>query len=230
MILSDASPAVICSTLDLVSPPNERAVGRARVARRPPPARRLVRRQRPGPAGGAWWIPAGAVWSDVDVDGLTETPRSIGLGSGDSRDVAVLAGLSDRLGWEAEIARRHGVRLPGVPRARAQGAGRHRRLRRAPRPRRPDGRRRPATGSVLGRRSDRGRRLPPGAVRRPGPARRRRELEHLAAMLAEAGLEVATVDLATPTISDRGVHRVLGAAAARQLTTRDARGTATRVN
>ena len=48
--------------------------------------------------GRAWWIPAAAVWSDADGDAQPQHPRAIGLAAGRSREVAVLAGLSDRLG------------------------------------------------------------------------------------------------------------------------------------
>jgi hypothetical protein len=63
-------------------------------------------------SGRAWWIPAVAVWADADNGGQPQHPRAIGLASGRSREAAVLAGLSDRLGWEANAARERGRVLP----------------------------------------------------------------------------------------------------------------------
>jgi hypothetical protein len=64
--------------------------------------------------GAAWWIPTGAVWSD---SGRTrqrpEVPQPIGLSSSaSSAEEALLAGLSDRLGWEALHAFEGGADLP----------------------------------------------------------------------------------------------------------------------
>lgn len=63
-------------------------------------------------AGHTWWIPAEAVWLDVDGPGHPEHPRSIGLATATSRERATVAGLSDRLGWEAVKAFERGDDLP----------------------------------------------------------------------------------------------------------------------
>lgn len=63
-------------------------------------------------AGHTWWIPAEAVWLDADVARPPEHPRSIGLATATGRDRAVIAGLSDRLGWEAVQALERGDDLP----------------------------------------------------------------------------------------------------------------------
>ena len=62
--------------------------------------------------GRSWWIPAAAVWSDADGDEQPQRPWAIGLAAGRSWEVAMLAGLSDRLGWEANLARECGRELP----------------------------------------------------------------------------------------------------------------------
>jgi hypothetical protein len=63
-------------------------------------------------AGHRWWIPAAAVWTDGDTAERPEHPCPIGLATDRSWTKAVLAGLSDRLGWEARQARDHGRTLP----------------------------------------------------------------------------------------------------------------------
>lgn len=58
--------------------------------------------------GHNWWIPASTVWCDADDTLQPQLPRPIGLSMGASTQRAVLAGISDRLGWEAvgELERR----------------------------------------------------------------------------------------------------------------------------
>lgn len=70
----------------------------------------------------AWWIPAAAVWRDAACeDGAcpedghsTERPNAIGLATARTTATAVLAGLSDRLGWEAVIALDRGDDIPAL--------------------------------------------------------------------------------------------------------------------
>lgn len=70
------------------------------------------------PSGAVVWLPAVAVWPDADErpDSLTfegvGRPWSVGLGVAGDRPSAVLAGLSDRLGWEAYRAFERGAELP----------------------------------------------------------------------------------------------------------------------
>lgn len=71
--------------------------------------------------GQAWWIPAEAVWSDADAQGSPERPRPIGLATATGRDAALLAGLSDRLGWEAVVELERGHELAAAPEC-ARGA------------------------------------------------------------------------------------------------------------
>lgn len=63
-------------------------------------------------AGATWWIPAEAVWSDASTQQRPQRPRPVGLSTADSEAAALLAGVSDRLGWEAMHQREHGVTLP----------------------------------------------------------------------------------------------------------------------
>jgi hypothetical protein len=63
-------------------------------------------------ADNPWWIPARAVWSDAESDDRPEHPRSVGMSSDRDYARAVLAGVSDRLGWEALQAHEHGEMLP----------------------------------------------------------------------------------------------------------------------
>lgn len=67
--------------------------------------------------GASWFIPADAVWSDVEPSGRSvarrpDIPQPIGLATGETPEQAVLAGLSDRLGWEAVHAFEGGAHLP----------------------------------------------------------------------------------------------------------------------
>jgi len=63
-------------------------------------------------AGQAWWIPADAVWSDSESAGHPENPRPVGLATAPTRERALVAGLSDRLGWEAVLEFERGRDLP----------------------------------------------------------------------------------------------------------------------
>ena len=62
--------------------------------------------------GQAWWIAASAVWSDADGSGHPENPLPIGLATAATREEALVAGLSDRLGWEAVLEFERGPDLP----------------------------------------------------------------------------------------------------------------------
>jgi hypothetical protein len=62
--------------------------------------------------GKAWWVPAAAVWPDGGREGQPQRPLAIGLAAGRGWEITVLAGLSDRLGWEANVARQRGRELP----------------------------------------------------------------------------------------------------------------------
>ena len=62
--------------------------------------------------GHTWWIPADAVWIDSDGVSHPEHPRPVGLATAPDRDRALLAGLSDRLGWEAVLEFERGGNLP----------------------------------------------------------------------------------------------------------------------
>jgi hypothetical protein len=62
--------------------------------------------------GECWWLPAESVWVDADDLDRPDQPRPIGLAMAERRDAAVLAGLSDRLGWEAVLAFERGADLP----------------------------------------------------------------------------------------------------------------------
>ena len=207
MSLSYASLAVVPSSLDVLVPRERHVIT---------PGSLLRRRQLRGATmvnardldGREWMIPARAVWHDVDIDGRREHPWSVGLAHGASAHVAVLAGLSDRLGWEAWAAHRRGRHLPVVDelgsgrsddtvvydgrlghdvptalvmseRAAFWGAG--------------------ATMAAAYHRalfSDR------------GELGGRGELDKFAAGLAEARIEVVAVDLSTAVMAGRGLHRV----------------------
>jgi hypothetical protein len=62
--------------------------------------------------GQGWWISAEAVWSDSNAAGHPEHPLAIGLATASTRDVAMVTGLSDRLGWEAVLEFERGTDLP----------------------------------------------------------------------------------------------------------------------
>jgi len=63
--------------------------------------------------GSAWWIPAAAVWSDADIG--AEHLRATGLATARTWAAVTVAGLSDRLGWEAVLHIEAGGDLPAVP-------------------------------------------------------------------------------------------------------------------
>lgn len=73
-------------------------------------------------AGQASWIPAEVVWSDADTAGRLENPFAVGLATAPSRPRALVAGLSDRLGWEAVLEFERGRELP-LATALADAAG-----------------------------------------------------------------------------------------------------------
>jgi hypothetical protein len=157
--------------------------------------------------GRSWWIPATAVWSDVDGDRQPQHPWHVGLAAGSSREVALLAGLSNRLGWEANEARLAGRDLPvldGIGDACAQGLTVY------------DGRLdhgiptvvvvgdtfvRCGSGSTL---TSAYRRALYGDKATTGHDV---ELEDLRWLLSAEGLDVVAVDLGTPTIRRAGVVR-----------------------
>jgi hypothetical protein len=62
-------------------------------------------------AGSPWWIPAAAVWTDGDLDPSPRVLNDVGLACAPARDQAILAGLSDRLGREAVSAHLRGTTL-----------------------------------------------------------------------------------------------------------------------
>jgi hypothetical protein len=158
-------------------------------------------------SGRAWWIPAAAVWADADAGAQPQHPRAIGLASGRGREAAVLAGLSDRLGWEANAARERGRVLPELDADLDHGDG----------------------TMVYDGRLDHG--IPTvvvvgdevtmwgagstfaaayhralfGHQGTTGPAG---ELELLRAWLVAIGLDIVAVDLGSPLIKEAGVQRL----------------------
>ncbi len=72
--------------------------------------------------GHAWWIPADAVWSDAAESARPQHPRPVGLATDRTRDGALLAGLSDRLGWEAVVEYEEGRELPVLEGMLANGS------------------------------------------------------------------------------------------------------------
>lgn len=81
------------------------------VERRPTPGGHLVTARDNG--GAAWWIPAAAVWSDTAAG--REHLRATGLATARSWAATTVAGLSDRLGWEAVLHIEAGGDLNPVP-------------------------------------------------------------------------------------------------------------------
>lgn len=63
-------------------------------------------------SGRTCWIPADVVWTDAETSRQPENPWSVGLEMGRTREAAMVGGLSDRLGWEANEARLRGRSLP----------------------------------------------------------------------------------------------------------------------
>jgi len=74
--------------------------------------RRLVGARDLGDA--PWWIPAIVAWSDAEDAIRPEHPRPAGLAHDRSWSRAVLTGLSDRLGWEARLAYERGEALATI--------------------------------------------------------------------------------------------------------------------
>jgi hypothetical protein len=70
-------------------------------------------------AGRACWIPAEAVWSDIDDADRPQHPRPVGLATALTPERAFAAGLSDRLGWEAVLVFERGGDLPPLDTASA---------------------------------------------------------------------------------------------------------------
>jgi hypothetical protein len=68
------------------------------------------------------WIPAEAVWSDADEATEPQHPRPVGLAVARTREGALLAGISDRLGWEALHAWESGLDLPEIDGVLESGA------------------------------------------------------------------------------------------------------------
>lgn len=62
--------------------------------------------------GLAWWVAAESVWEDAANVPQPEHIRPIGLATTQSRAGTLMAGLSDRLGWEATQALASGMQLP----------------------------------------------------------------------------------------------------------------------
>lgn len=65
-------------------------------------------------AGDVWLIPAAAVWSDWETAPDPQHPLPIGLATGASPERVLVAGLSDRLGWEAVMHFERGADLPVI--------------------------------------------------------------------------------------------------------------------
>lgn len=65
-------------------------------------------------SGDVWWIPAAAVWSDWASAPDPQHPLPIGLATATSGARAMVAGLSDRLGWEAVMQFERGADLPVI--------------------------------------------------------------------------------------------------------------------
>jgi hypothetical protein len=159
-------------------------------------------------SGRAWWIPAAAVWADADSDEPPQRPWAIGLANGRSWELTLLAGLSDRLGWEANVARERGRELPVLERVGAShgdGTTVY------------DGRLGHdvptvvvvkdsvalwGAGSTFAAAHHRAMFGHDAVVGYPG------ELELLGDLLALAGLDVVAVDLGTPVFKRVGVQRL----------------------
>jgi len=158
-------------------------------------------------AGQAWWIPAVAVWSDAESPSHPERPRPIGLATAPSRDWALSAGLSDRLGWEAVLEFERGRDLPRAA-ALADFTDENVMIL--------DGRldHDVPTVIVLGREMVRWGAGATwyGAMRRAmygddGSLDMSHELPELCDMLARSGLGVAAVDLDSPLLRRAGIAR-----------------------
>jgi hypothetical protein len=153
------------------------------------------------------WIPAQAVWSDADDSTEPQHPRPVGLATARSREGAVLAGISDRLGWEALQAWERGRDLPVIDGVLDSGADDLAVL---------DGRldHDVPTVLIIGQGTARWgagatwanavHRALYGDDGRIGDAS---EVDVVVGLLARVGLGVVTVDLATPLIRKAGVVR-----------------------
>ena len=157
-------------------------------------------------AGRPWWIPARAVWSDADGDRQPQHPRPIGLAAGRSREIALLAGLSDRLGWEANLLGERAASSPSwtasatrAPTARSSTTAVSTTV--SP----PWSRRR--LGRPLGRRSHAVGGATTGPCTGTTGRRPRRRAGGPAGLLAAQHLDVVAVDLGTPLINSAGVER-----------------------
>ena len=62
------------------------------------------------------------MWSDADESSQPQHPRPTGLATGRTRESALLAGVSDRLGWEAVLEYERGCDLPALEGALVSGA------------------------------------------------------------------------------------------------------------
>jgi len=159
-------------------------------------------------AGRSWWIPAAAVWSDAEGGRQPQHPRATGLAAGWSREIALLTGLSDRLGWEANLLRERGRELPilhGLGDGDAHGSIVY------------DGRLDHRVPTVVLVNGDvvcwgAGATLSAAYHRAlygdRGTVGHRAELEDLRSLLAAQQLDVVAVDLGTPLINRAGVERL----------------------
>ena len=156
--------------------------------------------------GHASWIPADAVWSDAGAD-APEHPRPIGLATARTWQVALVKGLSDRLGWEAVLEFERGTELPAAPRVDGKLAANAIVL---------DGRLGHAVPTVVVLAADTMRwgaaTTWEGAVRRALYADDQAidadgELDELDTLLDADGLAVAGVDLGTGRLAAAGVSR-----------------------
>lgn len=153
-----------------------------------------------------WWIPAAAVWSDAEHGERPEHPRSVGMATDHDRDQAVLKGLSDRLGWEALHAYEDKVSLAtlDIPDPDVQAVVYDGRLTHDV-----------PTVLVIG---DRFTRWGAGATIESAYRRAMfhdvptmdatRELAEMSLVLADAGMDVAVVELGTPVMQRAGISRV----------------------
>ena len=64
--------------------------------------------------GHTWWISASTVWADWATSEAPQHPRPVGLASASTSEQTLVAGLSDRLGWEAMKAFERGADLPTI--------------------------------------------------------------------------------------------------------------------
>jgi hypothetical protein len=158
-------------------------------------------------AGQGWWIAASGVWSDADSPNHPENPLPIGLATAPTREAALVAGLSDRLGWEAVLEFERGQDLP-VAEALAEFADEHVVIL--------DGRlgHDVPTVVVLGRDMVRWGAAATwhGAMRRAmygdtGNDGVHRELGQLSEILGRSGLGIAAVDLDSPLLRRAGIAR-----------------------